>query len=602
MHRLKRIQIKNFRSCKDVDLHLNAYTPLVGYNNAGKSNIIQAIIWLLAPTGGMCCDDFCGNDTSKPVEVTGELHDITDEILNKLQEKHREKIKKYISEGGVLVIKRVQATEGTTKAHRPLFVFKPGENVEDDDSWDKNPTGIDNAIAALFPEPIHIAAMQDASQDAAKNTASSTLGKLLKAVLGTVQDNHGKEIADAVANLEALLSADGDNRAPELTEIDKAANSALNDFFPGIKVRTEIPAPSVPTLFKSGTLKINDPLRSEQSWYNFESLGHGAQRTIQMALVRCMAERDQKDDDPSCRLLLIDEPELYLHPQAIEQIRLALLALTEKNYQVVFSTHSPMLIGRDRAPYTRLIRKDEHGTKVLPTMEEAAKQTIDDNRAQAETLFSLSNSSQILFSEKVLLVEGSTEARLLPFVYEKKFGRTLGADKIALVPLGGSGSTKKAIDILDTMGVKHQSVVDLDALFTQGVAYKVVTATDADITACKKHFLQRSLREEIDLNDNGLPEKNRNKTEKILAADAYAECAVSSECHDKVESLHKRVRDDYDMWAWPVGDIERVLDLTGKGEKHWVKFMAAVEEDGLEAQIIEQNVFDAFLDWIKPGS
>ncbi len=44
---LKRIQIKNFRSCKDVVLDdLGSVTALVGRNGSGKTNILRAIEWL----------------------------------------------------------------------------------------------------------------------------------------------------------------------------------------------------------------------------------------------------------------------------------------------------------------------------------------------------------------------------------------------------------------------------------------------------------------------------------------------------------------------------------------------------------------------------
>ena len=36
---VKNLKIKNFRSCIETNVYVNPYTALVGYNNAGKSNI-----------------------------------------------------------------------------------------------------------------------------------------------------------------------------------------------------------------------------------------------------------------------------------------------------------------------------------------------------------------------------------------------------------------------------------------------------------------------------------------------------------------------------------------------------------------------------------
>jgi len=49
MHRVSCIHIENFRSCRNVTLPLEGYTPLIGQNNTGKSTILQAIEWGLQP-------------------------------------------------------------------------------------------------------------------------------------------------------------------------------------------------------------------------------------------------------------------------------------------------------------------------------------------------------------------------------------------------------------------------------------------------------------------------------------------------------------------------------------------------------------------------
>ncbi|MDE5069571.1 MAG: AAA family ATPase, partial [Trichodesmium sp. St4_bin8_1] len=46
-HKLTKIEIKNFRSIIDIDCELSEYSPVVGYNNAGKTNILEAIKWVL---------------------------------------------------------------------------------------------------------------------------------------------------------------------------------------------------------------------------------------------------------------------------------------------------------------------------------------------------------------------------------------------------------------------------------------------------------------------------------------------------------------------------------------------------------------------------
>lgn len=44
---ITKLEINNYLSCKKTELELSPFTSLVGYNNAGKSNILSAVKWLL---------------------------------------------------------------------------------------------------------------------------------------------------------------------------------------------------------------------------------------------------------------------------------------------------------------------------------------------------------------------------------------------------------------------------------------------------------------------------------------------------------------------------------------------------------------------------
>ena len=157
MHGLSKIKIQNYKSCRDIDLVLSDFTPLVGYNNGGKSNILEAIKWLLK-SSVLAKEDFF--DPSQPVIVSGEIIGITEEILNNIIEKHRKRIEPYL-QNDCLRIRRKQPSPGGTAKNISLEIRNPEiEDEEDDKAWDVNPTGIDTAIKAIFPEPIEIGAME----------------------------------------------------------------------------------------------------------------------------------------------------------------------------------------------------------------------------------------------------------------------------------------------------------------------------------------------------------------------------------------------------------------------------------------------------------
>ena len=137
------------------------------------------------------------------------------------------------------------------------------------------------------------------------------------------------------------MEADGSRRLSELDRIDESINEKIDDLFPGMSLKLHFDVPSFEDIFKAGTVKV---IERDEEARDFTAYGHGAQRSIQMALIRHLADIKQDSDCSTTTLLLIDEPELYLHPFAIEQVRESLHALSLHGYQIVFSTHSAQMI------------------------------------------------------------------------------------------------------------------------------------------------------------------------------------------------------------------------------------------------------------------
>lgn len=86
---LSNIKIINYRSCRSVDLSLDEFNPIVGPNNAGKSNILSAITWFLAPAV-LSASDFW--DKSAGVSVEGMMTGLGQDILDRLAAAHRARI------------------------------------------------------------------------------------------------------------------------------------------------------------------------------------------------------------------------------------------------------------------------------------------------------------------------------------------------------------------------------------------------------------------------------------------------------------------------------------------------------------------------------
>ena len=588
-HNLSQIKIENYKSLVDETFELSDYTPLIGYNNAGKSNILTAIKWLLR-SGSLSADAF--NKTTLPITMEGVVQGIDANLLLLLTANHRNSITPYIV-NDELRIRRVQNQPGDPTKNIKLLVFDPS-SATPNTPWVANPNGIDNALTVLFPEPIQIGAMENAEEDVSKSKANTTIGKLLSEIINPIETLYGANIRTTLDGLRDLLDADGINRAPELTQFDADVNLKIDTFFPDVNIKLHIPTPELKEVFSKGTIKVYET--QSANGRDISSLGHGAQRSIQMALIRHLAElKRASQTHQTTTLLLIDEPELYLHPQAIEVIRDALKILSEQGYQVIFSTLSAMMVTHEDVANAILIRKNAiKGTYRRQTLKSAIPAVTLDAPSQLHLMFSLSNSSNILFSERIVLTEGKTELRVLPKIFEKVTGKSLGIHKYALVRQGGVANTRKSMLVLKTMDLPTKAIVDLDYAFRNAVADGHLQVNDVDILACHQLFAQIAQPNGIALEADGYP---TNKHSSMSASKAFAFLALLPQVQQNIDNIHRKLL-GHDIWIWRKGAIEDHLGLTGKTEQVWANFVNQLKTNNLSIVATDHIEITNCINWL----
>ncbi|GAB3097177.1 ATP-dependent nuclease [Lysobacter terrae] len=598
MHKISHIHISNFRACRNVALPLGDFTPLVGQNNVGKSTILQAIELALAPRA-LSKADF--GDTDQPVSIATCIEGITTDLLDAIPDaKHRAAISGYCVEGK-LWIQVVWATAGKKADQR---VWEPasysGAGVPD--QWRAYPTGLPQAVSALFPEPLHIVAMEDLSEDLGKAKAGTTIKALLDEVMGPVLEAH-EELTAALATIRNVLSTDGNSRSTHLSTFDTGATTALADFFPGLGLDVDLPAVDLKEFFRAGDLYVTDNRTGDRR--KFDQMGTGAQRAIQMALVRYLAGIRGGQGGSSCRrLLLIDEPELFLHPQGVRHLREALRKLTERGFQVIFSTHSPLMLSRENASDTIIVTRASEGTAIRLPLREAVLNALSDAAAQARALFQLGNVAEIYFCERVILCEGKTDQRLLPLAYEIVYGHPAELDRICFVSLGSSSDIPKGLPVLRAMGISACAVADLDFAYTEarkGGADAWLSKDADDLKAVKAILKRLGDAEGFPLADNGLPMSKGAFT----AASSWATFAKDAEGKTYSEAAHEALK-AHQVWLWSVGCIEQVTGATDKGEDAILRQeeqLQAVGAKGIEASM---PALKALFEWARgvaiPGS
>lgn len=561
MHKVGFIDIVGLRACRRVSLPLESFTPLIGQNNAGKSTILFALAWVLKPSA-LERSDF-SND-GEPVIVTARIDGITEEILKLIPEaKHQAAIAPFCHSGSMW-IRVVGMAPGAKGFNLEVFDVDKhsGENIPK--NWRPYPTGLPQAVSALLPEALQIDAMEDIGEDLGKAKAGSTLKSLLDLIMGPIVEAHA-ELATAMQTVQDILSSEGGSRSEHLKTFDEGATKALADFFPGLALDLGLQAVELKEFFRAGSLNVTDVHTGDRR--TFDQLGTGSQRAIQMALIRHLADLKIGSKPVAARrLLLIDEPELYLHPQGVKRLRQGLATLSQAGFQVVYATHSPLMLSRHNAADAVIIRKDKiHGTAARLPLRHAVADVLDEAQAQSRTLFELGNLAEIYFCDLVVLCEGKTEKRLLPLLYERLRGRAPELDQVAFVSVGSCSDIPKALPVLAVMGIQACGIADLDFAFSESRKGSRPMLPKDDETLVRSKVILKRLQTQhgYALGDNGLPMKDRRTSWQ--AADTWAVFAQDTEGAQVAADLHEDLL-KHRVWIWKAGCLENVTGHTEKGE------------------------------------
>jgi predicted ATPase len=173
--------------------------------------------------------------------------------------------------------------------------------------------------------------------------------------------------------------------------------------------------------------------------------------SVVTALERCCAFRVRGV------VLLIEEPELYLRPQAQRYLYRLLREFALAGNQVIYSTHAPAFLNVARLDELVFVEREPgQGTRTLqhePVTPEEDFRLLTEFDAERSELF---------LARAALLVEGQTEKLVLPFVF-RALGHDADREAISIVECGGKSGIPFFARICRTVGVPSVAVHDRDA-------------------------------------------------------------------------------------------------------------------------------------------
>ncbi len=543
--RLKRVTIRNFRSCRDVTLHVNSMHALVGANNAGKSTILRALDFFFNPSTRQLNEEtFWNKDTSRKVRVEGLFADLQehekqtlapylrpdgtfqvareasfggkeadgneeaseDKIkitqqynkpLPKLtwlreSEINTEAIKKWMQEAGKLVFNGQSFAEflGTDKPTVKLWKDKAGEfatrhlkSDDYEDAWVDNPKGYAGVLKHSLPFFVLIPAVRDIA-DESKVSKTNPFGRLVYAVMDAVTQEKRDDLEKVLKAVARQLNREGgDERLAGVREIEGKLNSAIKKIFADCDVELEFQTPTFEVLMTSPRMYVDDGFRGL-----VENKGHGLQRAAIFSILRSYAELVTTLNPERKRsfILGIEEPELYMHPQAQRTVRRVFQEIASAGDQVFFSTHSSYFV--DVTYFDEIIRVEgqiiqTNGKKAVisTTWHLPITRMVEDEITRHPNLkgkvtpasmreyYSHAynpNRNEGFFAKRILLVEGDTEEYALP-IYAEALGPPLDTLGVSIVQCGGKGQMDRLYRIFNELGIPCYMLFDYDKKSTK---------------------------------------------------------------------------------------------------------------------------------------
>ncbi len=463
--KLTKLIIKNYRciGSNPVAIDLNEIVVLVGANNVGKSTILKAYELAMSQGSGkanLSIEDFPNNiiDLENLPEI--EIH--TRVFDNAPGENWIETLK-----NGDLIVKEKFIWKAEGKPTRK------GWDVESQE-WSENvPWGAPNVANSRRPEPHKVDAFDSPEKQAEeiKKLLMQALNERVKNYKTAIHEEgeEENEYQKLIRQVKALQSRILEETQEQIDEVNAELTSLISKVFPNYKIdfdaKAEDNIDNTINLFKADAQLLMGPNDGYLS--TIDRQGSGARRTLLWTAIKFISENNQKTKPEGAinrpHLLLIDEPEICLHPNAIREACNLLYELPETgNWQVMVTTHSPIFIDFSKDNTTIIkVEKTENGEIKGTTVYRPDKVNLDDDDKRNLKLLNLCDPyvAEFFFGGKVIVVEGDTE--YTAFNYVKRLKPDL-YNNINIIRARGKATIVSLIKILNHFGSDYSVLHDCD--------------------------------------------------------------------------------------------------------------------------------------------
>lgn len=498
-----------------IDLDIDDIVVLVGPNNTGKSTILKVYQCIMG-NGKLDVSDFhwWNFDPNNPpeVEVISFLsNDTTIPVWGHFRDPQQ---------NNWFQIKEKRIFDAQGKWHRKGWNYQT--NI-----WENNgPLGSDNVAKPLRPIPIMVSAFDSPEKQ------TQEINKLLKQLLieqlrnitDENQQNLYNQLVESIKNFQARIK---DETQEAITSAEQDLSRYISSIFPYHELFFDVQAESISEdkipFFSSAELKVKG-----SDGYNstIDKQGSGARRTILWSILKYI--NSQSGGQNRSFVLLIDEPELCLHPNAIRGACKVLYDLASQSWrQVMITTHSPQFIdlSRNNTTIIRVERDGDHNVWSTILYRPETVQLTDDDKENLKLLNLFDPYvAEFFFGWKVIVVEWDTEYSVFKYICNNEW-----YSDVHIIRARGKSTIVSLMKILNHFWCNYSVLHDTDLM-----------------------NIQREGREGRNpawtVNEHILATKNNNV--KLIASKVTFETAYFGENIKKDKPYHAitKIREDQDLY------------------------------------------------------